>query len=398
MFPLLGYIERFNPLTGIPYKARKSERNHRQTSTGRDSMRCKALQLNIYEDDTYDANGLRTSKTVSGTTTEYYYNGSVLIGMTAGTVYQRFSYDSSGKVVAVDYSDDSGEHYTTYYYLRNGQGDIVKLIDNSGNTVVEYKYDTWGKQLSCTGTLATTLGQNQPFRYRGYVYDTETGWYYLQSRYYNPTVGRFISADVLMSTGQGVAGYNMYAYCLNNPVNMVDDGGCLAGSVMYMETDGGAEIDYVSLLRRLVEMFSELDNVDCSAFKCTIREDDEGSLRGVSCFNSKKMIRAQSHSDSNCFIINVRMDDARMYDVFYIHCDVSSSYLEKMLCDAVYDSGIYQLADISFSVKKNASGANSLIIPKASIQSFIEGAYFFAYPSRDCSGGWSANQMVFCVK
>ena len=72
--------------------------------------------------------------------------------------------------------------------------------------------------LSCTGTLATTLGLDQPFRYRGYVYDTETGWYYLQSRYYSPETCRFISADVLLSTGQGVIGNNSYAYCGNNPV------------------------------------------------------------------------------------------------------------------------------------------------------------------------------------
>ena len=76
--------------------------------------------------------------------------------------------------------------------------------------------------LSCTGTLATTLGANQPFRYRGYVYDAETGWYYLQSRYYSPETCRFISADVLLSTGQGVIGNNSYAYCGNNPVTRTD--------------------------------------------------------------------------------------------------------------------------------------------------------------------------------
>ena len=80
----------------------------------------------------------------------------------------------------------------------------------------------WGKLLSTSGSLAETFGAEQPFRYRGYVYDEETGWYYLQSRYYNPELGRFISADVYLSTGQGVLGHNAYAYCLNNPVNMSD--------------------------------------------------------------------------------------------------------------------------------------------------------------------------------
>ena len=125
---------------------------------------------------------------------------------------------------------------------------IVKLIDKTGSTVVEYTYDTWGKLLSTTGSLAATFGAEQPFRYRGYVYDEETGFYYLQSRYYNPEVGRFISADVYLSTGQGVLGHNSCAYCLNNPVNFVDPTGelfisillaCVVGGVVIGGTVGG---------------------------------------------------------------------------------------------------------------------------------------------------------------
>ena len=101
-------------------------------------------------------------------------------------------------------------------------------MDESGVRVVEYIYDAWGKLISTTGTLATTLGADNPFRYRGYYYDTETGLYYLTTRYYDPEVCRFISADVYMSTGQGVLGGNMWAYCLNNPVNMIDVNGELA--------------------------------------------------------------------------------------------------------------------------------------------------------------------------
>ena len=105
--------------------------------------------------------------------------------------------------------------------------DYCKLIDKNKNTVVEYTYDSWGKIIAVTGTLATTLGANQPFRYRGYVYDTETNWYYLQSRYYDPTTCRFISADVLLSTGQGVIGHNSFAYCNNNPLLLTDSEGSL---------------------------------------------------------------------------------------------------------------------------------------------------------------------------
>ena len=174
----------------------------------------------------YNEDGLRLSKNIDGTTTEYYYNGSVLIGMKIGTGSTAkilcFSYDASGNVVAVDYSTNNGSTFNSYFYLRNAQNDIVKILDNTGTTVVEYIYDSWGKILSATGTLANTVGLYQPFRYRGYVYDTETGWYYLQSRYYDPTTCRFISADVLLSTGQGVIGHNSFAYCLNNPIAFTD--------------------------------------------------------------------------------------------------------------------------------------------------------------------------------
>ena len=127
-----------------------------------------------YVNFAYNEDGIRTQKNSDGILTNYYYNGSLLIGMTVGSGSSakilRFSYDSSGSVVAVDYSTDNGTTFNTYYYLRNAQNDIVKLIDSSGSTVVEYCYDSWGKPLSTSGSLASTLGKNNPFRYRGYVY------------------------------------------------------------------------------------------------------------------------------------------------------------------------------------------------------------------------------------
>ena len=182
----------------------------------------------------YDENGIRTRKTIGNTVTDYYYNGTLLMGTVKTTTNSngstttsklRFSYDANGKVVAVNYNGNY------YYYLRNAQSDIVKLIDKTGATVVEYRYDSWGKLLSTSGSLASTLGKNNPFRYRGYVYDEETGFYYLQSRYYNPEVGRFISSDVLLSTGQGVLGHNAYAYCGNNPIVREDTQGNLLGLI-----------------------------------------------------------------------------------------------------------------------------------------------------------------------
>ena len=156
-----------------------------------------------------------------------------------------------GNVIAVDYSENNGSSFTTYYYLRNAQNDVVKLIDGSGNAVIQYTYDSWGKLLSTSGSLAETFGAEQPFRYRGYVYDEETGWYYLQSRYYNPEVGRFISADVYLSTGQGVLGHNAYAYCLNNPVNMSDECGCRASLAIIHDMIRDALADMFGLYKEV---------------------------------------------------------------------------------------------------------------------------------------------------
>ena len=173
----------------------------------------------------YDENGLRTQKTVDGTTTNYYYNGSLLIGITVGYRVMRFSYDINGNVVAMDYSTDYGANFTTYYYFRNGQGDIIKLINDNGTVAATYEYDSWGNITAIGGTLPQTLAIYQPFRYRGYVYDNETGWYYLQSRYYNPETCRFISADTVFDNNAGICGYNLYAYCANNPIIYFDSTG-----------------------------------------------------------------------------------------------------------------------------------------------------------------------------
>ena len=98
-------------------------------------------------------------------------------------------------------------------------------MNASGTQVVSYTYDPWGAPMSVSGSMSATLGAVNPLRYRGYVYDTETGFYYLSNRYYNPVWGRFINADGYASTGQGFDGHNMFAYCGNEPVNRYDVGG-----------------------------------------------------------------------------------------------------------------------------------------------------------------------------
>ena len=114
--------------------------------------------------------------------------------------------------------------------------------------MVAYTYDAWGNILSTTGSMADSLGYTNPFRYRGYFYDTETGLYYLQSRYYNPETGRFINADGYVTTGQGLTSNNMFAYCGNNPVFRTDKNGDFWNVVIGAAFGGlvGAAISIVS--------------------------------------------------------------------------------------------------------------------------------------------------------
>ena len=198
----------------------------------------------------YNENGLRTEANLAdGTKRQYYYDGDrpdyVKFFNASGvlTCTLHYIYNSSGQAEYIQYlTADNAKNpnaFYLYYIVRDNTGVIQKLIcvrkPNSAHTGVtatlfvaaEYTYDPFGKLLSTTTYKSHSVGEANPLRYKDYVYDTETGWYYLQSRYYDPEIGRFINADGAYDTNQGVLGYNMYAYCLNNPVNMYDpDGRC----------------------------------------------------------------------------------------------------------------------------------------------------------------------------
>ena len=166
----------------------------------------------------YDADGNRISKTVNGVTTDYVVIDGTLAGEITGGNKLAFLYDESGTKYGFVYNG------ATYFYNLNLQGDVVGIYDSTGAEVVTYTYDEWGKILSVTGTLAGTIGQINPIRYRGYYYDNETGFYFLQSRYYDPEIGRFLNADSQLNAND-INGYNMFSYCANNPVNNIDPDG-----------------------------------------------------------------------------------------------------------------------------------------------------------------------------
>ncbi len=160
----------------------------------------------------YDSQGHRVQKTVDGKTTNYLYSGDLLMRQTDGTNTIDFQYDAGGNLVGFLHNG------TPYYYLRSLLNDISGIVDGEGNVVAKYRYDAYGNIIYSTGNMAAI----NPIRYRGYYYDTETNWYYLNSRYYNPEWGRFISPDSVFIAGNTITGNNMYAYCNNNPVMYVD--------------------------------------------------------------------------------------------------------------------------------------------------------------------------------
>ena len=158
--------------------------------------------------------------------------------------------DENGNYFGLRKTNAQNNGSTMYNFLFNAQGDVIGLVDNMGNFQASYTYDAWGKVLSVKDkngneiTDPNHIANINPIRYRGYYYDTETGFYYLQSRYYDPTVGRFINADGLVSTDMdGMLSTNMFAYCDNNPVMYVDpDGTCpICGLVLCVSCNKAKE-------------------------------------------------------------------------------------------------------------------------------------------------------------
>ena len=170
---------------------------------------------------TYNDQGIRIRKVTNGTTHKYYLDGSRIIAenITTGNVTEalHYYYDVKG-ICGFKYNG------TTYYYVKNMQGDIVAVYDGNGTKYGEYAYDAWGK---CNIIYDKDgIATKNPYRYRGYYLDKETDLYYLNSRYYDPEVGRFLSADSLgYMDPERVNGLNLYAYCNNNPVMYIDPDG-----------------------------------------------------------------------------------------------------------------------------------------------------------------------------
>ena len=145
-------------------------------------------------------------------TTEFVTSGIRLLAQRCGEDVITWQIDGNGAVLGFVYNDE------VYFYIKNAQGDIIGIVDEAGNEVATYIYDSWGKIVNENALSA--IGKLNPLRYRGYYYDEETQLYYLNARYYDPETGRFLNADDNLE-----GGLNLFAYCYNNPVNKIDPSG-----------------------------------------------------------------------------------------------------------------------------------------------------------------------------
>ena len=151
-------------------------------------------------------------------TTTFQLADSMIVSENRNGNIIQYYYNEAGSVIGLRYNGND------YFFRRTVQGDIIAILNTSGEVVVTYEYDPWGNILSTGGSMAATLGAANPFRYRGYYYDNESGFYYLQSRYYDPVTGRFLNADdtAYLGVTETTSGYNLFSYCENNVVNYCD--------------------------------------------------------------------------------------------------------------------------------------------------------------------------------
>ncbi len=195
------------------------------TLTWEKGRQLKSFDSNTY---TYNANGIRTSKTVAGIKHTYTLDGTKILREVWGENTLVPLYDNEDSVCGIIYNDEP------YYFQKNLQGDIIAVVNTTAEVVARYSYDAWGV---CTVTQDTSecgIASINPFRYRGYFYDEEIGMYYLQSRYYDPGVGRFINSDTSDSLQEinNVLENNLFTYCQNKPVRESDYTGSLLTSII----------------------------------------------------------------------------------------------------------------------------------------------------------------------
>ena len=180
----------------------------------------KGRQLKSFDGNTYtyNANGIRTSKTVNGVKHTYTLDGTKILCEAWGGNTLVPLYDNEESVCGIVYNDEP------FYFQKNLQGDIIAIVDKNAHTVARYSYDAWGACTVVADTSECSVAAVNPFRYRGYYFDVDTSLYYLQSRYYDPAVGRFVNADdpIIAEFSSGKTSHGIFAYCENEPTLNAD--------------------------------------------------------------------------------------------------------------------------------------------------------------------------------
>ena len=218
-------------------------------------------------------------------TTTFQLAGSMIVSENRNGNIIQYYYNEAGSVIGLRYNGND------YFFRRTVNGDIIAILNTSGEVVVTYEYDPWGNILSTGGSMAATLGADNPFRYRGYYYDNESGFYYLQSRYYDPATGRFLNADdtAYLGVTETTSGYNLFSYCNSNPVYYKDSFGfgpvgAIIGGILGFGLG-------VRLIPRIADIL-KLKGWDCCAYgvggvsRTLCRRSDFSCLQGRWRFNS----------------------------------------------------------------------------------------------------------------
>lgn len=191
----------------------------------------------------YDKNGNRIQKKCNGNSTDYYYdNGKIIYEKDKNNIISYIYYNNSIVGISINGID--------YFYLKNAENDVMSIVDTNGNIVVSYLYDPFGNILNIDGILKDSVGKINPIRFKSYYYDSETNLYYLNTRYYDPSCGRFISPDdTIFLIGTYLlnnVSKNLYVYCLNDPVNRIDENGTTSRLVINTVKFLFADLDLIN--------------------------------------------------------------------------------------------------------------------------------------------------------
>ena len=255
----------------------------------------------------YNSDGLRTQKIVNHTEYDYYYVNKRLVYEKCGEEYVHFyCYDSNGRLIIVKRMELASGLESDYFVVTNTQGDVVGLLDENGAVIAKYTYDSWGKPISVTDENGTSLASNHianqfPIRYRSYYYDSETGLYYLQSRYYDPDTGRFLNVDAVEYFGvqNTNLSYNAFTYCDNNAINYYDFMGKAKSKNNNRNTKKYVYVYYYSIEGEgvVAKLFGHLDfslmNETLYSYgtfdgekKATTKEKISGNAKGYLCIDT----------------------------------------------------------------------------------------------------------------